>query len=306
VDFNPGSATSVLETKAIGSFVLKLTSAGNLTWARAFTGGTSDIANGADIAVDANGNVYSTGSYSNSIDFDPGTKSSQKFILSTGGGGLTDAAYVSALNSSGNFLWAKSTRFVDSASIHSAHGTAIALDGLGGVYLTGSFDGTTDFDPGAGTFNLIAVGGSDAFVWKLDTSGGFVWAGRMGGTGGDFGRGISVDAAGNIFTAGNFMGTADFDPGPSTYDRSSAGGYDLFVVKLVQTGSLAIASSGNRSSDLLLAIESESTRRRRLTVTDWALAALAAENARLTGWDDSLDEKLLTTLVSEPCPQLAF
>jgi hypothetical protein len=292
VDFDPGSGTATLQAKAPGSFVLKLTSSGNPTWARAFIGGSSDIANGADIAVDASGNVYTTGSFSNSIDFDPGTKSSQKFILSTGGGGLTDAAYVSALNSNGNFLWAKSTRFVDSASIHSAHGTAIALDGVGGVYLTGSFDGTTDFDPGPGTFNLTSAGGSDAFVWKLDTSGGFAWAGQMGGTGGDFGRGISVDSAGDMFVAGNFNGTADFDPGPGTYDLTSAGGYDFFVVKLTQSGALTIASAKSQATDLMLALESESIRRRRVAAIDLVLAALDAENARLTGWDAWLDQEL--------------
>jgi hypothetical protein len=113
----------------------------------------------------------------------------------------------------------------------------------------------------------------------------------MGGTGSDFGRGISVDSAGDMFVAGNFNGTADFDPGPGTYELTSAGGYDFFVVKLTQNGALTIASAESQATDLMLAAESESIRRRRVAAIDRVLVALDAENARLTGWDDWLDEE---------------
>ena len=57
---------------------------------------------------------------------------------------------------------------------------AIAIDKSGNVYVTGYFQGTCDFDPGFGTFNLSSSGGYDIFISKTDSSGNFLWAKRMG------------------------------------------------------------------------------------------------------------------------------
>jgi hypothetical protein len=56
------------------------------------------------------------------------------------------------------------------------------VDSAGNVYTTGYFQGTVDFDPGAGTVNLSSAGSDDIFVQKLDASGNLVWARGMGGT----------------------------------------------------------------------------------------------------------------------------
>ena len=57
---------------------------------------------------------------------------------------------------------------------------SIATDAAGNVFTTGRFEGTVDFDPGAGTFNLISAGNDDIFFSKLDASGNLVWAKRLG------------------------------------------------------------------------------------------------------------------------------
>jgi hypothetical protein len=85
------------------------------------------------------------------------------------------------------------------------------------------FQGTADFDPGAGTFHLTSSGSDDIFVSKLDSAGNFVWAKAMGGPSGDAGQGIAVDGAGNVYTTGSFQGTADFDPGAGTFNLTSSG-----------------------------------------------------------------------------------
>ncbi|MBL8062060.1 MAG: SBBP repeat-containing protein, partial [Anaerolineales bacterium] len=99
----------------------------------------------------------------------------------------------------GDFAWAKGL----GGTAYDV-GLAIAVDGSGNVYTTGLFNGTADFDPGAGTANLTSAGGYDIFVSKLDAIGYFVWAKGLGGTANDVGYGIAVDASGNVYTTGYF------------------------------------------------------------------------------------------------------
>jgi hypothetical protein len=123
-----------------------------------------------------------------------------------------------------------------------ANGTATDITVSGGnLYLTGWFGGTVDFnlDP-AVAFNLTANGDYDIFVWKMTDQGAFTWAGQMGGptkhsafAGLDKGTGIAVDADGNVFTTGSFVGgSADFDPGPAVVSMSSLGITDAFISKV--------------------------------------------------------------------------
>jgi len=119
-------------------------------------------------------------------------------------------------------------------------GNSIAVDASGNVYTAGSFQGTVDFDPGAGTSNLSAVGSDDIFVQKLDASGNFLWAKAFGGSASDFGRSIAVDASGNVYTTGNFRGTVDFDSGVGTANLSAVGSRDIFIQKLDASGNFQI------------------------------------------------------------------
>src|SRR5947207_3293086 len=92
-----------------------------------------------------------------------------------------------------NWLWAKGI-----GGAGNDNGNSITIDASGNVYTTGFFEDTVDFDPGAGIFNLTSDSGSDdIFISKLDSSGNFIWATAMGGTGADVGNSITVEASGN-------------------------------------------------------------------------------------------------------------
>ena len=145
-----------------------------------------------------------------------------------------------------NWQWAKSI-----GGIGSDEGASIAVDTLGGVYITGSFENTADFDPGPGVFNMISQNYEDIFISKLDSNGNFVWAKRFGSSVGyDKGSSITTDAIGNIYITGGFDYTVDFDPGPGVLNMTAAGYGDIFIIKLDSNGNLVwVNQSGDPISD---------------------------------------------------------
>jgi len=119
----------------------------------------------------------------------------------------------------GGRLW--SSRF--GSSDYDA-GYAIAVDVNGDVLVTGYFQGTVDF----GGETLTTAGAEDIFVAKFSgVDGAHLWSERFGGTDNDYGVGIAVDGSANVLVTGYFAGTVNFGGGGLT----SAGGYDIFVVK---------------------------------------------------------------------------
>src|SRR5688572_3781388 len=129
-------------------------------------------------------------------------------------------------------------------------GNELAIDGSGNIYTIGTFINTVDFDPGSGVYNLSTGSSTDIFISKLDSNGDFVWAKGMGGSDGDTASGIGIDHQGYVLGTGSFNGTADFDPGPDTYNLTSAGFWDNYIVKLDADGNLVWAKAiGGTLSD---------------------------------------------------------
>lgn len=104
----------------------------NFTTKSSFTTGNTGTDEIQDIATDAQGNIYITGSFTDSVDFNPGPGT---FYLTTPAGNKPDA-FIQKLDANGNFLWAKSFRgtFNDIE-----RGERIVVDDTGNVYLLGQF-----------------------------------------------------------------------------------------------------------------------------------------------------------------------
>ena len=117
----------------------------------------------------------------------------------------------------------------------------IAADPDGSVYVTGTFSGSVDFDPGTGLTVLTSVGLADIFLAKYTAAGALVWADRLGGTAADTVTSLARDASGNLYIAGGFEGAADFDPGPGNQVLTSLGSADGFIAKFTSTGALTWA-----------------------------------------------------------------
>ena len=54
--------------------------------------------------------------------------------------------------------------------------SAVVADAYGNTYVGGTFNGTADMDPTAGTSNLVSAGAADGFVAKYDAAGNLQWA----------------------------------------------------------------------------------------------------------------------------------
>ncbi|MEO8148619.1 MAG: SBBP repeat-containing protein [Bacteroidia bacterium] len=237
VDFDPGPGTFNLTSAGIlDFFILKLDSAGNFVWAKSIGGTGTDAAYG--VTVDASGNIYVTGRFNGQVDFDPGAG-----IYNLTSAGYMDV-FVLNLRNTGDFNWAKSMGGTGDDEAFSVH-----LDNFGNVYITGYFEGTADFNPDAGIFNLTSNGGIDAFVCKLENGGNFVWAVSFGGVLGDGGASVAVDSSANVYTIGHFNGTVDFNPGPGTFNLSNMGGDDIYISKLDALGNFIWAKTmgGNQT-----------------------------------------------------------
>lgn len=98
----------------------------DFAWAKSM--GSSENEIGRILCIDSLGNVYMTGFFSGTVDFDPGA----------GVANLTSAGdqdiFISKFDASGNYIWAKSI-----GGTSQDNGNAIAVDTLGNIYVTGNF-----------------------------------------------------------------------------------------------------------------------------------------------------------------------
>ncbi len=235
VDFDPSAG--VASQTAVGYrdvFVSKYDALGNYIWVK--TMGGTDIEEAYNVAVDDDGNVYSSGYFNLSGDFDPGAG-----VHTLTSNGAYDV-FVSKLDAAGNFLWAKN---IGGGSFDGCYGMALTD---AGVYTIGHLIGTGDFDPGPGTFNLTAtINGT--FISLLDPAGNFGWAGLMGASASYYGV-LGSNHAQSIYAAGDFAGTGDFDPGTGTLNLTANDSNDVYVLRLDESTINGIAPA-NMASNVL-------------------------------------------------------
>lgn len=230
-DFDPGMNTHNLVSKGGKDiFIQKSDTEGNFLWAKSMGGSQLDI--GRKIAVDAIGNVYTTGVFSERVDFDPNSDTSYLGAM------MDNSIFIQKLDPSGNLIWAKSM-----GGIYQNAGYAIDVDKAGNVYTTGYFEGTVDFDPNAGVNNLTTKGRKDIFIQKLDSAGNLIWAKRIGGPFWEHVHSLTVDSAQNILITGRFQDMVDFDPNTGTNFLLSNGLDDIFILKLTKSGNFVWAKS---------------------------------------------------------------
>ena len=234
-----GSFQTVPGGGSSDAFITKLSpDATSLVYSSFLGGGGSE--SGASVAVDASGEAIVTGSTS-STNFP--TLAPLQATLAGG----TDA-FVTKVSANG-------TAMVFSTYLGGTgtdQGSALALDGAGNVYLTGSTS-SNNF-PTVGPAQSTLGGGTDAFVSELKLDGSaLVYSTYLGGSGTDSGNGIALDSSGNAYVVGA-TSSADFpavNPMES-YNSSSQTLTDAFLVQVPPGGASFTFSSflGGSSNDI--------------------------------------------------------
>jgi len=243
IDVDPGpnifsitAVTPVPGSSGYGDiFVSKFNSSGDFLWAKKIGGNEEDSS--AAIGLDGEGNVYISGCFSGTTDFDPGPA---VFNLSSGS---SFNGFICKLDTNGDFIWAK--QFGGSQGY--VQTCLMSVSESGNLCVTGAFGGTVDFDPGADSFNLSGEGPYDIYVSSLDSSGNLLWAKRIGGNSEDRGTDIVHDKFGDIYMATRFFGTVDFDPSANTLNLTTTPGQgsDVCFLKLNSAGDFLWAKQLN-------------------------------------------------------------
>lgn len=236
VDVDPGPAVLNLGSPGeLSMLVQKLNSSGDFQWAKVVEGEIF----GRAITLNSMGEIYITGTFEDSIDFDPGPN---QFYLQID---TMRNLFVQKLDSSGNFIWVEGIGGVG----RNLRASGIVVDKQDNIVISGWINNgsdSIDVDPGPGYFpvspydmypsdsNTFGAG----FISKWDSARNLVWFRQFVGEGdtGDGGRAgileITMDSCGSIYGIGNSDNSVVLAPGKMDLSDDDP----LFIVKLDQDG----------------------------------------------------------------------
>lgn len=216
-DLSPTSAYSLSASGGADNFFAKYRSNGTFVYAK----NLPLLLINAN-KVDKDGNLYLSGSFNGTVDFDP-SPATASIVNSPSGSSVFFAKY----DSLGNYIFAKGLQIPST----SFEGIDLAFDTLGSIYVTGAFPGTVDFDPSPnGLMNLSANGNKETYIAKYSPNGSYVYAKTIGGAADEKGTSIAVSPDGsNVNVSGYFYSTADLDPGSGVAAFNANNQMALFV-----------------------------------------------------------------------------
>jgi hypothetical protein len=155
-DLDPTVGVYNLTATAVKDIFVAKFNPASFTWAVRIGDTNNEI--GYGITTDASNNIYVTGDFIGTVDFDPGAGS----VLIASNGNQRDC-FILKLDASGNYMWAGGfgSAFLGDDAF------SIYVDASTNIYTTGYYQDVVDFDPGAGTTTLTSGGQLDAFILKI-------------------------------------------------------------------------------------------------------------------------------------------
>jgi hypothetical protein len=193
----------------LDTYIAKFSSGGELLWALAAGGSSSDQLR--SVSIDPQGNIYFTGSFY--YDF---TISDTTIATANPVGG-----FLAELDPDGNLL-----RIMQIEGTYLTPDIFVEADNEGNYYLAGNFSediwlGDSNFV--AGPFN------QDIFAAKYSANGQFVWASHATGYSSDQLMGIGTDIYNNLYLTGHFLDTIRFGQLMMPY-KLCCGSKEIFLV----------------------------------------------------------------------------
>jgi uncharacterized protein YjdB len=271
------------------AFLVKFNSSGARQWATYYGGNDSDI--GYSIKIDVSGNIYIAGATTSTT----GLALTGAFQITYGGG--SDDAFLVQFNSSGVPQWA--TYYGGSSN---DEGTGITTDGSGNVYMTG-YTASTSAIATSGAYQTTYGGGGfygDAFLVKFNSTGARQWATYFGGSGDDYGNGIT-DASGNVYITGNTGSTSAIATSGAYQSTFGGGTYDVFLAKFSYSGGLQWATYyGGSGDEAGLGVATDGSGNIDMTGYTQSTSAIATSGAYQTTYGGSDDAFLAQFSCSFP------
>ncbi len=206
-------------------FIAKLNSSGVIQWQNELGGNQGSSL--SDAAVDSNGNLYVAGWFKGPLSVQIGG-TNEYFTSShgTSGAGHRNSMLVGKLDSSGDWLWFRTTE----NGTETAESNSIAINSNDEIYVVGSFYTSPEFGP----FTLSTGNTENGFVVKLNSSGDWKWAKHIDCAGTTIPYDVSTDTTGNAYITGKYNGnTVNIG---SVYLSPVGGGYDIFVFMVDASG----------------------------------------------------------------------
>ncbi len=231
--------TTLVSAGSTDIFLAKYGRSGELRWI--VQAGGPDVDSGQGLDFDRAGNIYLTGSFTNSVTFG----STNHVTKTVTGPGVT--IFLAKYRPSGSLVWVQTG--VAPFVVEQNTGIGVAVDAdASTVYMAGSSQESTTFSSADGTVNTVpGVGTWHMFLVKYDTSGNFQWGQTNASNPNSLAYGIAVDAKDNAYVTGwledkttfssndgNDISVTGFSPAQTTGDFPD----DAFLAKYDRDGNI--------------------------------------------------------------------
>jgi len=221
------------------SLLAKIDTDGNPVWVIGFGGDntsggcpypvTDADDHSYDVKVDNDGFIYVTGFFSGfDADFDNFSITNPDWDVD-----CEPMGYIGKLDPNGNWMWVD--KFDGIKDQRGSRDNRLAIDQFSNIYVVGGFQGTANYGP----YSITSNGEWDAFIFKMDKDGNWLWAEGIGSNKTDRANSIAIDVCNDIYITGEYRNPMVF-PGANASNGSDTLSHkqkrDIFVAKMNNQG----------------------------------------------------------------------
>ena len=238
-NLGPLSVSGAQQNSHDNSLLAKIDKNGNPVWVIGF--GSDNTSGGCpypiydaddhsyDVKVDKDGFIYVTGFFSGySAEFDALSVSNPDW-----GSTCKPMGYIGKLDTNGNWLWVD--KFDGIKDDRGSRDNRLAIDQFSNIYCVGGFENTANYGP----YSITSNGEWDAFIFKMDKNGNWLWAKNVGSNKTDRADGIAIDVCDDIYITGEYRNPMVF-PGANASNGTDTLSHkqkrDVFVAKINANG----------------------------------------------------------------------